>query len=122
MNSILNDVKKFIGLDLSYPAYDPDLILLINSEFSTLYQAGVGPTDKAFRIEDENAIWDDFMKGKTNIESVKDFICLRVKMIFDPPSSSFVLDAYKAKADELLWRLNVEDDPGYKELISKRTI
>lgn len=119
MNSILNDVKKFIGLDLSYPVYDPDLILLINSEFSTLYQAGVGPTDKAFRIEDENAIWDDFTKGKTNIESVKDFICLRVKMIFDPPQSSFVLDAYKQKADELLFRLNIEDDQGWKKLLKE---
>lgn len=118
MDSILNTVKKFIGFDPEYTVYDPDIILLINSELSTLYQVGVGPKDKAFRIEDSTATWDDFIENKTNIESVKDFISLRVKMIFDPPQNSFVLDAYKAKAEELLWRLNITDDSGWKKLLN----
>lgn len=113
MESILEDIKKQIGFDPSYTVFDPDLILLINSEFATLYQAGVGPADKAFRITGPSETWDEFFEGKTDLESVKDYIFLQVKIIFDPPANSFVLDAYKAKAEELLWRLNVADDPGY---------
>lgn len=119
MDSILNTVKKFIGFDADYTAFDSDIILLINSELSTLFQAGVGPQDHAFRITDSTATWSDFMGTKTNIESVKDFISIRVKMVFDPPQNSFVMEAYKAKADELLFRLNVEDDPGYAMLLNQ---
>lgn len=114
MTSILNSIKKFIGLDESYKIYDDDLIILINSEFSTLFQVGVG-TETPFRINDETAEWEDFFESKDYIEQVKELIGLRVKIVFDPPSSSYILDAYKAKADELTWRLNVADDPILKE-------
>ena len=114
MESILNSIKKFIGLSDAYTAFDPDLIILINSEFSTLHQVGVG-TSSAFKIEDESSVWSDFSGDKDYIESVKELIGIRVKMIFDPPANSFVMEALKSKADELTWRLNVADDPILRE-------
>ena len=110
MDSILASIKKFIGLPDGYDVFDPDLILLINSEFSTLHQVGVG-SEKAFRIEDASSTWSEFSGDKDYIESVKELIGIRVKLIFDPPQNSFIVDALKSKADELTWRLNVADDP-----------
>ncbi len=116
MEEILKSIKKMIGFEDNYTHFDPDLVIFINSEFATLFQAGVGPTDKAFRIsQDGGETWEDFFEGKTNLESVKEYIYLKAKIVFDPPQSGFVMDAYKAKAEELLWRLNIEDDPGYKQ-------
>ena len=108
--SILASIKKFIGIPSNYEIFDQDLILLINSEFSTLYQLGVG-SDSAFKIESYDSVWSDFSGDKDYIESVKELIGIRVKIVFDPPGSSFVLEALKSKADELTWRLNVADDP-----------
>lgn len=106
-DSILNSIKQFIGgLQPDYTVYDNDIIILINSEFATLHQLGVG-TDDAFQITGPDEIWSDFTSDKNYMNSVKEYIGLRVKMIFDPPSNSFVMDAYKQKADELAWRLNV---------------
>ena len=114
MESILLSIKKLIGIPTDYKVFDKDLILLINSEFSTLHQLGVG-TGNAFKIEDESSVWSDFSGDKDYIESVKELIGIRVRMIFDPPSNSFVLTALKEKADELTWRLNVADDPVYRD-------
>ena len=110
MDSILASIKKFAGIPDTYAAFDSDIILLINSEFSTLHQVGVG-TSSAFKIEDDTSVWSDFSGDKDYIESVKELIGIRVKMIFDPPANSFVMEALKSKADELTWRLNVADDP-----------
>ena len=110
MDSILASIKKFVGIPDTYTAFDSDIILLINSEFSTLHQVGVG-TSSAFKIEDDTSVWSDFSGDKDYIESVKELIGIRVKMIFDPPANSFVMEALKSKADELTWRLNVADDP-----------
>ena len=114
MDSILASIKKFVGIPDTYTAFDSDIILLINSEFSTLHQVGVG-TSSAFKIEDDTSVWSDFSGDKDYIESVKELIGIRVKMIFDPPANSFVMEALKSKADELTWRLNVADDPAVHE-------
>ncbi len=105
--SILNSIKQFIGgLTSDYTVFDTDIIILINSEFSTLHQLGVG-TKEAFQITGTEEVWSDFTSDKAYMNSVKEYIGLRVKMIFDPPSNSYVMDAYKEKAQELAWRLNV---------------
>lgn len=106
-DSILNSIKQFIGgLAPDYTVFDTDIIILINSEFATLHQLGVG-TEEPFHISGPTEIWSDFTSDKAYMNSVKEYIGLRVKMIFDPPVNSFVLDAYKEKAQELAWRLNV---------------
>lgn len=89
-----------------YVAFDTDIIIHINSVFMILNQLGVGPIE-GFRIEDKNDVWTDFTSDAFEIESVKTYIYLKVKLIFDPPSNSTVLQAYEQQIKELEWRLNV---------------
>ena len=108
-NSILQSTKKLVGLDASYDAFDLDITTHINSAFSTLFQAGVGPVE-GFFITDATDTWDRFIGNKMYINDVKSYIYLRVRMLFDPPTSSFGLAAVEKQIDELIWRLNVADD------------
>lgn len=99
------------------PAYDgvfdPDLIMHINSTFSILHQLGVGPAE-GFAIHDDSSVWSDFVTD-TRLEMVKSYITAKCKLIFDPPASATVMDAYKSYIDEFEWRLNVAVDPGESE-------
>lgn len=108
--SILDSVKKVIGMDPSYTAFDIDIIMHINTQFSKLYNLGVGPKNAAFEIEDNTATWGDFLQGKTNINMVKTYVCMAVRLIFDPPPTSFGIEAVKTEIQEMGWRLNVLDD------------
>ena len=111
MESILTSIKKLLGIAEEYEHFDADLIMHINSVFSTLHQLGVGPAEP-FRIQDEEAIWSDFIQGTSNIESVKSYMYLNVKLLFDPPLTSAVLASYERQIAELTFRLNVAVDPG----------
>ena len=105
MDSILLSIKKLIGgLDETPAPFDTDLIIFINATFTVLAQLGVGPAEP-FKIEDASATWDDFECG--NLEAVKEYIYLKVKLVFDPPANSSVMEAYRARANELEWRMNV---------------
>lgn len=108
-NSILQSTKKLLGLDESYEAFDLDIITFINASFSTLFQAGVGPVE-GFAIEDGTQTWSQFIGSRTDINDVKSYIFQRVKMLFDPPTSSFGLTAVEKQLDEAIWRLNVAAD------------
>ena len=87
MNSILTSIKKLLGIVEEYTYFDQDLIMHINSVLFILTQLGVGPSE-GFLIEDDKATWDDFIGDKTNINSVKSYVGLKVKLLFDPPESS----------------------------------
>ena len=106
-DSILMSIKKMLNVEHDDDAFDTDIGLLINSEFMTLQQLGIGPKD-GFRIHDADATWGDFSDDKTLIEAVKEYVYLRVRMVFDPPASSIVADAFNSKIAELTWRLNVQ--------------
>lgn len=108
-DSILQSTKKLVGMTPDYDAFDIDIITHINTAFSTLYQAGVGPLE-GFFIEDADATWAQFIGNKMHINDVKTYVYMRVRMIFDPPTSSFGLDNFQKQMDELIWRLNVADD------------
>ena len=111
-NSILNTIKAMLGPDPSYEVFDTEIIIHINTAFSTLAQLGVGPA-KGFRITGPDETWDDFISdGSIDLESVKTYIYCKVKMIFDPPSNSFVMKAMEENCKEIEWRLNVAVDPG----------
>lgn len=110
MDSILQTIKKMLGPDVSCNIFDTDIIVHINSAFSTLNQLGVGPSD-GFVIADGTATWSDFIPDKKNIEFVKSYVYLKVRLIFDPPSSSAVLTAIEKQISELEWRINVAVDP-----------
>ena len=111
MISILNTIKKLLGPTGVYDHFDTDIIVHINSAFSSLTQLGVGPQD-GFFIKDETDLWTDFIQDDKRLEFVKTYIYLKVKLVFDPPLSSSVLDAMNRQINELEWRLNVAVDSG----------
>lgn len=105
--SILNSTKKILGLEDDYTAFDADVIMHINSVFSTLNQLGIGP-EEGFAIENSEAQWDDFLAGDVLLNSVKTYTYLRVRMLFDPPTTSYLLSTMKEQIQEIEWRLNVQ--------------
>ena len=105
--SILDSIKKMLGIDASYTIFDQDIIMHINTVFMILNQLGVGPAE-GFSIEDNKKIWKDYLNDDTKLESVKSYIYLKVKLLFDPPLSTAVIEAIKQQINELEWRLNVE--------------
>lgn len=108
MDSILTSVKKLLGITEECKHFDTDIIVHINSVFLTLQQLGVGPA-KGFSISDEYATWDLYLpEDNPSFEAVKSYIYLKVRLLFDPPSSSAVMESMKNMANELEWRLNVE--------------
>lgn len=104
--SILKTVKKVVNVPIDYNAFDLDIIMAINSAFSTLHQLGLGPVE-GFRIEDDTATWDSFTLGDMRLNSVQDYVRLKVRLAFDPPANGFTTDMMKEQIKELEWRLNV---------------
>jgi hypothetical protein len=104
--SILTSVKKNLGIDESYTFFDDDILLYINGVFSTLNQLGIGPDD-GFAIEDDTATWDTYLADNLKLSSVKTYMYLKVRLLFDPPTTSFAIEALNRQAQELEWRLNV---------------
>lgn len=104
--SILVSTKKILGVAEDDPDFDLDILTHINSVFSTLQQLGVGP-DEGFMIEDADATWDDFLNADNRLNAVKTYVYLRIRMLFDPPATSFHLEAIKQQLAEMEWRLNV---------------
>lgn len=109
MESILTSIKKMLGISEEYEHFDPDIIMHINSVFMILTQMGVGPSE-GFTIKDKTSKWTDFVSDITKIESVKSYIYLKVKLLFDPPLSSSVTESINRMISELEWRLYVAED------------
>ena len=106
-NSILTDIKKLLGLPAEYDVFDQDIILQINSVFFKLRQLGVGP-EKAFSITDDKTQWSDFSTEMVDYEAIKTYIYMNVRLIFDPPQNSFVVNALQDQIKEYEWRLLTE--------------
>lgn len=107
--SILDSEKKLLGLDSSYDVFDDDLIIHINSIFGTLHQLGIGPA-KQIVISDNTSTWSEYTTDETEVYEVRTYIYLRLRLLFDPPSNSFVYSGIQEQAKELEWRLNVKAD------------
>ena len=114
MDSILTSIKKLLGITEEYENFDQDIIMHINSAFMILNQLGVGPKS-GFSINDKSSTWDEFIPESSNLEAVKTYVHLKVKLMFDPPLSSTVIEAIKSQINELEWRLNVSVDPPINE-------
>lgn len=106
MDSILTSIKKMLGITEDYTHFDTDIVIHINSVFSILTQLGVGPPE-GFYIQDKTTIWDEYITDPNKIEMVKSYIYLKVRLLFDPPSSSSVIEAFNKQISEFEWRLNV---------------
>uniref|UniRef100_A0AAU7GYC9 Virion structural protein n=1 Tax=Streptomyces phage Scarif TaxID=3158858 RepID=A0AAU7GYC9_9CAUD len=105
--SILNSTKKILGLGENDTSFDVDIMLHINSVISVLTQVGIGPAE-GFMIEDATATWDAFVGDDPRLNLVKTYVYLRVRLLFDPPGTSFVIDSMEKQISEFEWRLNVQ--------------
>ena len=110
IKSILTSIKRSLGIEEDVTAWDADLVMFINGVFGTLYQLGVGP-DQPFTISDESAEWSEFTT-RDDIEMVKSYMYLKVRLLFDPPTTTTMYQALDTSAKELEWRLNVAVDSG----------
>ena len=108
--SILTSIKKLLGITEEYTHFDPDIIMHINSVFMVLTQLGVGPSE-GFMIEDSSSIWEDYLENPTQLQMVKSYMGLKVRLLFDPPTSSAHMDCIKQQIAEFEWRLNVAVNP-----------
>ena len=90
-----------------YTYFDTDLIIHINTCMSILHELGL----KEFKITGETETWADYLGDRIDLEHVKSYIYFKIKTMFDPPQSSFVLDSYKKEADKLEWYINAVVDP-----------
>ena len=103
-NSILTSIKKLLGITESCTDFDTDIIMHINTVLMTLNQLGVGT--EGFQIEDKNAVWSEFI-DPNKLAATKSYVYLKVKLLFDPPLNSAIIEAIKESIRELEWRLNV---------------
>ncbi len=106
--SILNSIKLLLGITTEYTAFDQQIIMHINSVFMILNQLGVGP-ESPYSITSEDESWSEFCK-EGQVEAVKEYIYCKVRLIFDPPANSFVVEQFNKRIDELEWRMNVKED------------
>lgn len=108
MESILTSIKKRLGLSEEYEAFDPEIIMEINTAFFDLNRLGVGPSD-VFFIEDDTSVWTDFISSDTKTvvrEAIKTYIYLRTKLGFDPPAGTAHIEAINRRIDQLEWTMN----------------
>lgn len=108
MDSVLNSIKKLLGIQESYTIFDADLIMHINSTFAMLNQIGIGPKE-GFMIEDSYTTWDEYIT-QANESMVKSYIYLKVRLLFDPPSNNSLTESINRQLSELEWRLYLEGD------------
>jgi hypothetical protein len=106
MESILTSIKKLLGIAEEYEHFDADIIMHINSVLMILNQLGVGPAE-GFSIEDDTSTWMEFLPDTTSLEAVKTYVHLRVKLLFDPPLNSSVIESINRMISELEWRINL---------------
>lgn len=107
--SILTSIKKLLGITADYQHFDADIIMHINSVFMILMQLGIGPKD-GFSISDDSAVWSDFLGDKKWLESVKSYVYLKVRLLFDPPQNGTLMGAMEKQVAEFEWRCMVEKD------------
>lgn len=116
MESILTSVKKDLGLVEEYEHFDPDLIMDINAVFLVLNQLGVGP-DEGFEITDKTAVWTDYMEEGLTLNTVKKYVSMKVKLMFDTSTlTSPMIEVINKQISEFEWRLNVAVDTGTEEI------
>lgn len=111
MDDILNSIKKQLGIESEYEYFDQELIININSAFMTLTQIGIGPISGFFIIGNDEK-WSDFIGDDKTIEAIKTYTYLYVKLVFDPPANSFLIDSFNRTLKEIEWRLLLNKEGG----------
>lgn len=116
MNSILSSIKDSLGISESDKNFDSEIIPLINRTFLPLRQLGVKPVSGA-RVTSELDTWESIFGELEDIDAVRTYVYLKVKLVFDPPSSGSVLKHYEDEIDELEWRINVQAETPDEEVV-----
>ena len=104
-NSILNSIKKLLGITEEQTDFDMDIIIHINTTLTILNDLGVGP-EEGFVIEDSSATWDEYITDRRKFDKIKTYVYLKVRLYFDPPQNASLKEAMEKQAAELEWRLN----------------
>ena len=107
-DSILLSIKKLLGLVEDDQAFDADIIIHINSVFMILQQLGIGPVD-GFKIESQEETWGQFIQDDKLLEDIKTYVYLKVRLIFDPPLNSSILQSIERTISELEFRINIKE-------------
>lgn len=102
--SILTDTKQMLGIMAEEKHFDPNVVMCINSSFVSLNQLGAGPADP-YHILDEADTWKDFMEDIDRVHSIKTYVYLKTRLLFDPPSNSFLVEAINNQLAEIEWRI-----------------
>lgn len=106
--SILLTIKKMLGLMEEHTAFDMDIVVDINATFLTLNQLGIGP-DYPYAITGASETWSDFLGDQEKfLAGVQTYIYMRVRLMFDPPSNSFLVDSMQKQIQEFEWRFTVQ--------------
>lgn len=112
-DSILSSIKKFLGISPDYKEFDPDIIAAINTAFFALWTLGIGPEEQPFKITDDSSVWTDFIEdGK--VDMCRSYVFMKVKLAFDPPMHSFLIENMKEQLSEYEFRMMVGVDE-YKD-------
>jgi hypothetical protein len=105
VDSILNTIKKLLGIDITDDSFDTDIMVHTNSAILSLSQMGIGPKN-GFIVTSDVEVWDNYIDSSTiNLEGVKTYLYLKVKLLFDPPANSTTIDAFNKSIAELEWRM-----------------
>lgn len=108
-NSILQSIKKLLGLGDGYDVFDQDIIMHINTIFSNMNQMGIGPKE-GFMIEDDKSTWDEYIKDqKILLQNIITYVYLKVRLIFDPPANGNLLESINKTANELEYRIYITE-------------
>ena len=110
MTSILTSIKKMLGISEEDTNFDQDIIININSVLMFINQLGVGPED-GFIITDDTETWIDLIGERNDLEAVKTYVYLKVRLLFDPPQSAFVLESIERQIPQIEWRITAQAEP-----------
>lgn len=106
-DSILNTIKSMLGGPVEGTnAFDTDIIIGINSALMTLNQLGIGPSN-CVKVKDESTTWSELLSDSTRLETAKEYVYLRTRILIDPPTGT-VLESMKQIIKEDEWRLNIQ--------------
>lgn len=110
-DSIFLTIKTMLGFSEEDDTFDTDILININSSIMRLNQLGLGPKE-GYHITGKDETWNDYIGESKKLEATKLYIYERARLVIDPPSSSFVLEALKEDCKELEWRINSEIEYG----------
>ena len=107
MESILDTIKQLLGIPADDDSFDTDVKVNINAAIFTLSQIGIGPSN-GYIVTSNTQMWNDYIGSSLiNLEGVKNYIYLKTKLVFDPPTNSTTIQAINDSLKELEWRMQL---------------